>query len=98
MIKEQITDKFKKELNNGEWGVVLNELQDKAEDALSKKEFNTYLIKSSKDLDKCEGMDGILLNGHYFDWREFQFKAKEIVHAWLDYFDPHQLELIYNSL
>ena len=98
MIKEQITDKFKKELNNGEWGVVLNELQDVAEQSISSKEFKAYLHKSNKDMDSCDGMDCLIINGHFFDWREFKFKAKQIVLAWLEYFTPHQLELIYNNL
>ena len=80
------------------FGYTLNKLQDIAEQVLSKKEFRTYLVKSSLDADMCEGMDGILLNGQYFDWRTFEFKQREIVSAWLNYFDEEQLMKIANSL
>ena len=80
------------------FGYTLNKLQDIAEQVLSKKEFHTYLVKSSLDADMCEGMDGILLNGQYFDWRTFEFKQREIVSAWLNYFDEEQLMKIANAL
>lgn len=80
------------------FGYTLNKLQDVAEQVLSKKEFRAYLVKSSLDADMCEGMDGILLNGQYFDWRTFEFKQREIVSAWLNYFDEEQLMKIANAL
>ena len=80
------------------FGYTLNHLQDVAEQVLTKKEFNAYLVKSSNDANMCEGMDGILLNGQYFDWRTFEFKQKEIVSAWLNYFDEEQLMKIANAL
>lgn len=84
--------------NNKSFGFTLNHLQDVAEQVLSKKEFHTYLVKSSLDANMCEGMDGILLNGQYFDWRTFDFKQREIVSAWLDYFGEDQLMKIANAL
>ena len=80
------------------FGKTLNKLQDVAEKVLTKKEFHTYLVKSNLDADMCEGMDGILLNGQYFDWRTFEFKQREIVSAWLNYFDEKQLMKIANAL
>lgn len=73
------------------FGVILNRIQDKAEKVLSEKEWNNYLRASSKDADRCAGMDGILLNGHYFDWKEFEVNKKQIVSAYLDYFSEAQL-------
>ena len=85
-------------VNLKDWGRALNKLQDVAEKVLPKKEFKSYLIKSNADMDKCDGMDGILLNGEYFDWREFTYKQKEIVSAWLRYFDEDQLMKIAKAL
>lgn len=94
-MKQQILNRVNLKQN---FGYTLNHLQDVAEKVLSEKEFHIYLVKSSKDASECDGMDGILLNGKYFDWRTFSFKQREIVSAWLDYFTNQQLEKIANAL
>lgn len=79
-------------------GKILNHLQDVAEQVLSEKEFHKYLVKSCKDMDECEGMDGMLINGQYFDWREFNFKQCEMVYAWLGYFTDKQIARIGSAM
>ena len=80
------------------FGKCLNFIQNIAECVLSKKEWKEYLIASNKDAQACDGMDGILLNGRYFDWRKFDSHCEEIVLAYLDYFNDAQLKLIYERL
>lgn len=81
-----------------DFGEILNHLQDVAEKALTKREFYKYLRASCADMGKCDGMDGILINGHYFDWKEFKYKKVEIVTAWLNYFNEKQLIKIAQAL
>ena len=81
-----------------DFGEILNHLQDVAEKALPKKEFNEYLRKSCADMGECDAMDGILINGYYFDWKEFNSKKVEIVTAWLSYFNEKQLIKIAQAL
>lgn len=96
--KTMIVEKFNQKIKLGDWGKVLNSIQSAAEEVLDEKEFDSYLTKSNKDADDCDGMDGILFNGKYFDWREFKTKAKEIVLAYLKYFNDSQLKRIANKL
>ena len=92
-LKEQIISKYPN-LDKEGWGAVLNSIQDVACEHLTKKSVTRYHIKSNFDAQMCEGMDGIILNGRYFDWREFKSKAREIVNAYLDYFNERELETI----
>lgn len=75
-------------------GYSLNHIQDAAEQVLSKKRWQEYLEASNSDADKCEGMDGILLNGEYFDWRSFGPQKNNIVRAFLRYFTDSEIEKI----
>lgn len=89
---------LKKVDSKSEIGATLNYLQDVAEQVLSEKEFTLYLVKSTKDMDECEGMDGMLINGQYFDWREFNFKQREMISAWLSYFSESQVDKIARAI
>ena len=80
------------------WGYGANHIQDVAEKVLTKKEFNAYLKKSNKDVDACEGMDGQLFNGQYFDWRQFETQGVQILSAFLDYFDDVSLMKILGAM
>ena len=79
-------------------GKALNTIQDVAERVLSKRRWRQYLIDSSKDAKECDGLDGILLNGEYFDWREFTRKKDDMVKAYLRYFTDDELTLIANAM
>ena len=81
-----------------DFGKTLNHLQNIAKKVLSKKEFDIYLELAGDDIEECEGMDGMLLNGCYFDWKEFSYKQREIVSAWLSYFNETQLGKIAKAL
>ena len=81
-----------------DWGKALNKIQDVAEEVLTEKEFVEYLHKTHRDNRACDGMDGQLFNGEYFDWKEFGYKQKEIVGAFLKYFSEDQLQKIANAL
>lgn len=77
-----------------DFGFLLNKIQNIVLEDFSKEEINDYVIKSSRDAEQTEDLDGILLNGHYFDWREFDTRKREIVSAYLEYFTDEQLERI----
>ena len=75
-------------------GEALNLIQDVAESVLSKKRWKQYLTASNKDADECDGMDGMLLNGEYFDWREFNWNKNAIINAFLRYFTEDEINKI----
>lgn len=79
---------------NLDMGQALNLIQDIAERVLSKKRWEEYLIASSNDANECEGMDGILLNGEYFDWKEFGWNKNSIIKAYLRYFTEEEIKEI----
>lgn len=89
-----ILNRYSDIIKLGDWGRVLNILQTIAEKVLSENEFSRYVNKSVADAGRCVGMDGILINGHYFDWKDFNKKSEDIVLAWLDYFTPSQVKRI----
>lgn len=75
-------------------GHSLNHIQNTAEKVLTKKRWREYLLASNKDAQVCDGMDGILLNGEYFDWKEFGYRKNEIVKAYLRYFTEEEVQKI----
>lgn len=85
-------------VNTSNWGKALNHIQGVAKEVLTEEEFAEYVRKSNKDVRACAKMDGQLFNGQYFDWKEFDFKQKEIISAFLRYFDQSQLQKIANAL
>jgi len=88
-----------KHLNmNQSWGKICNQVQDAAEKALTDAAWNAYIRKASHDHDQCKGSDFVLLNGQYFDWKEFDIKKTEIVLAFLDYFTDVQIYRISKCL
>ena len=95
-VQDLIINKLEK--THGGWGAILNRIQDAAEIALPKKNFETYLKKANIEQEKTEGSDGVLFNGEYFDWREFDSKRLEIVRAYMRYFSESELNMIYSQL
>lgn len=95
MKKEQILTKVNL---SDSFGKTLNKIQRVAMKTLSKKSVNRFLKVSANDAAECDGMDGILFNGQYFDWRLFNIKKKEIILAFLDYFNEEELDIIYSNL
>lgn len=88
-----------KSLNmNQSWGKICNQIQDAADKALTTPQWNAYLNKANKDMDECDGSDFLVLNGQYFDWKEFESKKTEIVLAFLDYFTDVQIYRISKCL
>jgi len=73
-----------------DWGKAANFLQDLAEQRLTEQEFEDFLIRANEDVISCDGMDGQLINGFYFDWREFDFKKRDIINAFINYFNEEQ--------
>lgn len=89
---------FVKKVDTKDWANTLNHLQEVAEESLEEKDYHSFLKKQSKDMKDCEGMDCLYLNGQAFDWKEFSYKGKEIVLAFLDYFTEPQLDLMQAKL
>ena len=80
------------------WGVLCNQIQDVADKHLSDEAWNNYIDKAEVDAEECEGSDFLVMNGHYWDWREFDRSIVAIVSAFLDYFDAKSLEIINQHL
>lgn len=93
-----MTEIIVKKVKPYDMGYSLNHIQDAAEKVLTPERWDAYLIASNIDADECEGMDGILINGEYFDWRSFGPKKDNIVRAFLRYFTPSEIELIAKAL
>ena len=83
-----------KKVKGLDMGHSLNHIQDVAEKVLSKKRWHQYLVSSSQDAEDCEDMDGLLLNGEYFDWRSFGPQKNNIVRAYLRYFTEDEISKI----
>lgn len=94
MPEEKIIQKVK----HLDLGNSLNHIQDVAERVLSLRKWTRYVAKSHKDYVACEGMDGIFLNGQYFDWKEFEIHKDDIVKAYLRYFDESDIQLIAEAM
>ena len=75
-------------------GHALNHIQNTAEKVLSKRRWYQYLVASSKDAQECDGMDYLLINGQYFDWKEFGWNKNAIVMAFLEYFTNDEIKQI----
>ena len=76
------------------WGKACNAIQEVAEKHLSVKSWNAYITRANRDLAECEGSDFLAMNGHYWDWKQFNSCATEIVSTFLDYFGDADLEII----
>lgn len=89
-----VREEILKKVNTTNWGKACNILQDIAFNVLTKKSLVRYLHNANKDVEECEGLDGVLLNGKYFDWKEYDYNYKAIINAYLDYFTDNELNLI----
>ena len=91
------TEMIANQLNRKSWdiGMCLNYLQSLMAVELSSKAFNRYLKLATQDANMCDGMDGMLLNGEYFDWKEFDWNKESMIKAYLRYFNENEIELIY---
>lgn len=76
------------------WGKICDNINKIAERVLTPKAFNRIRKAQQKDLEECEGCDYVVFNGHYFDWKEFDYNKVAIVNAFLEYFTPRELELM----
>ena len=90
-LKAQILSHLKIGSN---WGDACNVIQDVADKHLSTKAWNAYIIQAAKDMAECEESDFLVMNGKYWDWKEFGPCATEIVNTFLDYFGDADLEII----
>ena len=83
---------------SGGWGTACNKIQDAAYEVLSVKDWNDVSSRVDKDLEISEGSDFIMMNNHYFDWKEFDQRKVDIVRAYLLYYSPEQLVKIHRYL
>lgn len=79
-------------------GKVMNALQDIAEIILSDKQLDNFFTALNKDFDECHESDFMLLNGQFFDWKEFSYKQIEMINAFLSYFPPEKITDIENYI
>lgn len=94
-LKTDIIDKTWTPLG---WGVACSRIQDVAFDVLTDKELIKITKNSQKDFDECDGSDFLVMNGKYFDWKEFGYRYRDIIAAYLDYYTNDQLKLIASHL
>ena len=83
---------------SGGWGPACNQIQDAACEVLSVRDWNLVSSRVEKDLELSEGSDFLMMNGHYFDWKEFGQKKVDIVRSYLLYYSPEQLVKIHRYL
>lgn len=95
-LAERLLDKFGGPERSS--GKVMNTLQDIAEKILSNKQLDKFFAAISKDYEECEGSDYMILNGHFFDWKEFDYKKVEMVNAFLSYFPAEKITDIENYI
>lgn len=95
-VEDLIINKLKS--THGGWGAILNRIQEAAEQVLPMKSLEDYINKAVKDEAASEGTDGVIFNGEYFDWREFDAKRVQIVKAYMKYFTTGELNMIYTQL
>ena len=86
--KEKILNHFK---HNDNWGEVCNDIQDVAFEVLPESSLRRYTKLSQKDMAICDGSDFVTFNGQYFDWKEFTYRSRDIVSAFLNYFTEKDL-------
>lgn len=83
-----VIDAINKKFGKSEgWGAIFNYIQNTAEKVLTKKEFNKFLEITGNEFEQCDGQDGQLVNGVYYDWKEFQTKRDEMVCGFIDILD-----------
>lgn len=80
------------------WGKACNQIQDAAFEVLTDSEWDAFAIRQERDYQNCEGSDYLIMNGQYFDWRQFKTKETDIILAYLSYFTEPQLEKILKYL
>ena len=83
--------------SNG-WGKACNQIQDAAYEVLTTAQWNSIILRQGRDLTECDGSDFLIMNGQFFDWKEFKTKETDIILAYLSYFTEPQLEKIFNYL
>ena len=93
-----IEDAIIQKLGKKDFGEAANKINEIAKKVIEKKEFARITRNQQKDLDECDGMDGMLLNNEYFDWKEFETRKNDMIRAFLRYFDIFQLQVIYLNL
>ena len=94
MLEEQIIQK----IGTRTFGKAANRINRVAQKVLPKAQFQRIVVKQNKDVKECDGMDGMLLNNEYFDWKEFETRRDDMTRAFLRYFDTQQLQLIADNL
>ena len=95
-VEDLIINKL--ESTHGGWGAILNRIQEAAEQVLPMKSLEDYINKAVKDEAASDGTNGVIFNGEYFDWREFDAKRVQIVKAYMKYFTTGELNMIYRQL
>lgn len=86
-MKEFINSINKKFGKSEGWGAIFNYIQNTAEKVLTKKEFNKFLEITGNEFEQCDGQDGQLVNGVYYDWKEFDYKRDEMICGFIDILD-----------
>ena len=86
--------------SKNEWGKWADLIQDIASElpTMTKEHWDEIYAHMKTDIDACEGQDGTLINGNYYDWREYTTRRNEILRSFLDYFDDETLKGVFNQI
>lgn len=91
-------EKIKNKVKNLDFGKSANYIQGIAWEVCPQSSIKRFARAMSKDAEDCDGMDGMLLNGDYYDWREFTWNKDAMITSFLGYFTDNELEKIAQAI
>lgn len=98
-VEEIVAELIKQGYNSCEnYGPILNAIQDVAAVAVSTRAWNAYVAMSNNDIEECEDMDGIMIHGDYYDWKEASVRKWDHVRSWCKYFNSDNQKKILEEL
>lgn len=86
--------------SKNDWGKWADIIQDIASGlpTMTTEHWNEIYEHMKADIDACEDQDGTLINGTYYDWRQYGMYRNDILRSFLDYFDDETIKGVFNQL
>ena len=81
----------------GEWANLIQDIASELP-TMTEDHWDRIYIRMQSDIDATEGTDGVLLNGQYYDWKEFTTKRNDMIRDYLRYYDDKTLKGVYVEL
>lgn len=83
--------------NFGEWANLIQDIASEVP-SMTDDHWNMIYDRMKADCDATEGQDGILINGSYYDWKQFDTQRNDMIRDYLKYFDDQTLLEVYVGL